>query len=68
VPAAWLVKPGESFWSIAVSVTEARLGRHATVREVDSTWRALIEANRAQLPQPRNPSLLYVDTTLTIPP
>jgi hypothetical protein len=62
------VKPGESFWSIAASITDSRLGRHATAREIDPTWRVLIDANRAQLPQPRNPSLLYVDTTLTIPP
>jgi nucleoid-associated protein YgaU len=62
------VKRGESFWSIAAAITDMRLGRHATVREIDPIWRALIEANRAQLPQPRNPSLLYVATTLTIPP
>ena len=63
-----MVQPGESFWSIAVAIADARAGGHATAKAVDAVWRALIEANRGQLPKPRNPSLLYVGTLLTIPP
>jgi nucleoid-associated protein YgaU len=62
------VKAGESFWSIAAQITDTRLGRHASSHEVDTVWRVLIDANRAQLPAPGNPSLLYVGTILTIPP
>jgi nucleoid-associated protein YgaU len=51
-----------------VTVADARAGGHATMAAVDAMWRALIDANRAQLPKPSNPSLLYVGTTLTIPP
>jgi nucleoid-associated protein YgaU len=63
-----VVQPGESFWSIAVTIADARAGGPAPTKAVDVIWRALIEANRAQLPKPRNPSLLYVGTTLTVPP
>jgi LysM domain len=62
------VKPGESFWSIAVSLADTQAGGKATLRAIDTLWRALIEANRSQLPRPHNPSLLYVGTNLTIPP
>jgi nucleoid-associated protein YgaU len=62
------VQPGESFWSIAKAIADTRAGGDATVSAVDAVWRALIDANREQLPKPSNPSLLYVGTTLTIPP
>jgi nucleoid-associated protein YgaU len=63
-----VVQPGESFWSIATAIADTRAGGDATLGEVDAVWRALIEANRGQLPKPSNPSLLYVGMTLTIPP
>jgi hypothetical protein len=61
------VQPGESFWSIATVIADSRAGGQATTLDVDAVWRALIDANRGQLPQPRNPSLLYVGTILTVP-
>jgi hypothetical protein len=63
-----VVQPGESFWSVAVSIADTRAGGHAPTQAVDVIWRELIEANRGQLPKPRNPSLLYVGTILTVPP
>jgi hypothetical protein len=62
------VQSGESFWSIAQSIADTRDGGQATLEQVDSLWRALISANRAQLPRPSNPSLLYVGMTLVVPP
>jgi hypothetical protein len=51
-----------------VSVADVRAGGRASAAAVDAVWRALIDANRGQLPKPHNPSLLYVGTILTIPP
>jgi hypothetical protein len=62
------VAAGESFWSIATSIADTRAGGHATVQAVDALWRALIAANLDKLPNPKNPSLLYVGTILSIPP
>jgi nucleoid-associated protein YgaU len=62
------VKAGESFWTIAAAIAEQRLGHPPTVAEIDGVWRVLIDANRAQLPNPADPDLLYVGIVLTIPP
>ncbi|MEY2464846.1 MAG: hypothetical protein QOH64_2984, partial [Acidimicrobiaceae bacterium] len=37
-------------------------------REVTRYWRALIEANRASLPDPLNPDLLFAAAVLVLPP
>lgn len=66
-PTEWVVQQGESFWSIAASIADDRAGGQGPPQAVDALWRALIDANRASLPHPANPSLLYVGTTLTIP-
>jgi nucleoid-associated protein YgaU len=62
------VQSGDSFWSIAEAVTAARLGHAPTAQEIGPLWLRLIDANRAQLPRPGNPNLIYVGTVLTIPP
>ena len=64
----WVVKAGESFWTIAASVVETRVGHAPTASEIVPFWQALIDANRAQLPRPGNPNLIYVGTVLTLPP
>ena len=63
----WTVKAGESFWSVAEDVVKTRLGRAPTTAEIDTTWRAIIAANRQKLPDPSNPDVLWVGTVLTIP-
>ncbi|HEX4818789.1 MAG TPA: LysM domain-containing protein [Acidimicrobiales bacterium] len=65
---SWVVKPGDSFWSIAASVLQSRLGHAPSNAEIVPFWHALIDANQAQLPHPGNPDLLYVGITLVIPP
>jgi hypothetical protein len=49
-------------------IADTNAGGRATVTEIDGVWRALIAANRGQLPNRHNPNLLYVGTTLTLPP
>ena len=63
-----MVKAGDSFWSIAASVLQTRLGHEPSNAEIAPFWQALIAANQAQLPQPGNPDLIYVGTTIVIPP
>lgn len=63
----WVVEPGESFWAIAVEHLADELGRPPTDREIISYWTALIEANRAELPDPNNPDLLFAGHVLALP-
>ncbi|HET9608366.1 MAG TPA: LysM domain-containing protein [Acidimicrobiales bacterium] len=67
-PTAWVVEPGDSFWSIAADVTAAPDGSPADERTVTRYWHALIEANRSHLADPRNPDLLVPGQHLTVPP
>ena len=62
------MRPGESFWTIAESALATALGRTPTEPETRQYWQALINANRDALPDPANPDLLFVGTTLTVPP
>jgi hypothetical protein len=59
--------PGGSFWTVAEDHVTAALGRAPTAAEVGAYWLDLIEANRSSLPDPGNPDLLYVGTTLALP-
>ena len=63
-----VVGRGESFWRVARSVTEARLGRPASVAEVAGYWRALIAANTDRLADRGNPDLLFAGQVLDLPP
>jgi len=66
-PATWRVEHGDCFWTIARRVAAARLGRAPSNHEVVAYWRPLIEANRARLAHPANPSLLFVGQELLLP-
>lgn len=68
VPVTWAVKPGNSFWSIAEDTLEASLGRSVSDLEIDPFWRATIELNRARIPDPSNPDLLFAGLVLELPP
>jgi hypothetical protein len=54
-----VVRPGESFWSIAVA--------EAGSRDLVVYWRALIAENRDRLVDPGNPDLLLVGQRLVLP-
>jgi hypothetical protein len=66
-PRSWTVAAGECFWSITSDLVHDAKGHAVTDAELIAPWKALIDANRAQLPDPANPDLLYVGTVLTIP-
>lgn len=67
VPTEWVVKPGDDLWSIAESVLTARLGRRPGERAVAELWLRVIEANRAHLPDPANPNLIFAGDVVAIP-
>jgi hypothetical protein len=66
--ATHVVAPGENLWSIAAAHLGTQRGQRPTSAEVSSYWQQVIEANRASLPDPSNPDLLYQGIELTMPP
>jgi hypothetical protein len=64
----WTVRPGQCFWSIAEEVLQQAWKRPPTDAEIVPYWRALIEANRARLGDPRNPDLIFPAQVFTVPP
>jgi nucleoid-associated protein YgaU len=67
-PTTAVVRPGDSFWSIAASALAASWGRPPTDAEIVPYWLALIDANHALLADPANPSLLFTGQQLRLPP
>ncbi len=65
--ATWVVEPGDSLWRIADDVVRTARPR-ASDRTVTGYWRSLVDANRAQLVDPRNPDLLVPGQQLALPP
>jgi hypothetical protein len=68
VGSSWVVGPGDCLWSIAEATLAAARGRPPTTQEVAPYWLRLIEANRARLPDPDNPSLIFPGEVLDLPP
>lgn len=63
----WVVKPGDDLWSIAESVLADRLGQAPGERAIAELWLRIIEANRAHLPDPANPNLIFAGDVVAIP-
>lgn len=63
-----VVEPGENLWSIASEHLVQAFGRHPTPSEVKAYWGELIALNRANLPDPANPDLIYRGIELQMPP
>ncbi len=64
----WTVRPGDSLWSIAESALAAAWGQPADARELAHYWWRVVEANRASLPIPANPDLLFPGDEVVVPP
>ena len=63
----WTVKPGDDLWSISESVLAGRLGYQPDERQVASLWLQVVEANRAHLPDPANPNLIFAGEVVDVP-
>lgn len=61
-----IVRAGESFWSIAEDEVLTTVDE-ATDADIADYWCRLIERNRARLPDPANPDLLWVGAILSLP-
>ena len=62
----YIVRSGDSFWSIAEDIVGLDTP-HASDAAIARYWRALIAENRALLPDPSNPDVLLVGTTIRLP-
>ena len=67
VTTKWTVKRGDDLWSISESVLAARLGYRPDERQVASLWLRVVEANRANLPDPANPNLIFAGEVVDVP-
>ena len=63
----WVVRPGDDLWSIAESVLAGRLGQAPDEHAVTELWLRVIELNRAHLPDPTNPNLIFAGDVVAIP-
>ena len=66
--ATWTIHCGDHFWSIAERVLTDRNGERPSDQRLRSYWLQLIEANRAELPDPSNPDLILPGMIMQIPP
>lgn len=62
------VERGENLWQISEDTLENDLHREAADAEVDPFWREVIDLNRASLPDPSNPSLIFSGQQVALPP
>ena len=64
---AWVVQPGESFWSIAAEHLADVNGHPVSEREVASYWREVVELNRSRLVNPNDADLLFTGQVIELP-
>jgi hypothetical protein len=66
--ATWVVRPGDSFWSIAHDVVQRQTGHSPSPHEITSYWRALVDTNRSRLADPANADLIFPTQEFRLPP
>ena len=64
---SWVVRPGDSFWSIALAVQQARSGATPTAAQVAGYWSRLVTANLDRLPVRGDTNVIYPGQTLALP-
>ncbi len=60
--------PGDHLWSVAGRTLAAAWGRAPSEREVTPYWRLVVERNRALLPNPGDPDLVFPGEVVHLPP
>jgi hypothetical protein len=60
--------PGDHLWSVAARTLAAAWGRAPSEREVAPYWRLVVERNRALLPNPGDPDLVFPGEVVHLPP
>ena len=64
----WVVRPGDSFWSIAAAHLGEGSGRPPSAGQLGSYWWQLVEANALDLPVRGDPNLLFPGDFVILPP
>ncbi len=67
VDGRYTVVSGDCFWTIADDVLHRSWGRAPTDAEIVPYWLRLIEANRAELADPKNADLIFPGQVFTVP-
>lgn len=60
--------PGDHLWSVAARTLAAAWGRVPSEREVAPYWRLVVDLNRAGLPNPGDPDLVFPGEVVHLPP
>ena len=64
----WVVRPGDDLWSIAEATLARAWGHPPAEADLARYWWRLVQTNRADLPDPADPSLLFPGDRIAIPP
>jgi hypothetical protein len=67
------VRPGDDLWSIAAATVAAAQGpagrdQPPTAGEIATYWGRVLSSNRARLPDPDNPNLIFPGDRIELPP
>jgi hypothetical protein len=60
--------PGDHLWSVAARTLATAWGRAPSEREVAPYWRSVVQLNRAGLPNPADPDLVFPGEVVHLPP
>jgi hypothetical protein len=63
-----VVRPGDDLWSIAEAHLAGTTGEAPDLGVVAAYWQRVIAVNRARLPDPANPNLIFSGETVLLPP
>lgn len=66
-PTTVTVVEGDSFWTIAETITADSLGTAPTDAQITAYWGALVDANLDSLVQPGNPDLIFPGQVFELP-
>jgi hypothetical protein len=66
-PRVRIARPGDSLWSLSEAALTAAWGRHPSDGELGPYWAAVVDANRARLPFPRDPDLIFPGLAVVVP-
>jgi hypothetical protein len=64
----WTVRPGDNLWSIAAATLSQAWGGPPPEADLARYWWRVVETNRAHLPNPADPNLLFPGDRVTVPP
>ena len=68
VPGTWVIRSGDHLWLVASMTLTGAWGRPPDARSLAAYWWQVVQTNRAHLPDPSNPDLVYSGDVITLPP